>query len=405
MPYRTIIRNILWMLTERGAQIAGGIAVSGLLARSLGAAQFGLFQYAQSLVFLSASLTLLCGSEVVVPRLVGKPEAEQRTIIAHAFVLRLAAAAVAYTLLAVYVIGFAESSLVAVTLWLGVALWFREPSGIVIAWLQARTFNRPSVSANLCALGVKLALVAILFVTHASVSAFAVVYAVEAIVAAALLVRYYFKRSPKTPVLWQRRLLLDLLASGTSFWGGLMLMILFKRIDQLVLKPLIPLAELGAYAAAMQVTENFVLVAPIIANSLAPQLIFQTRDNAVARRNTVRAVWLMVGAGACLAVPVALLAPWIVHLIYGAGFAQSAEILRVSALMGILVFADAALNLVLVRRGAGRWVIAKWACAAMVAFVVVRGLAPQLGALAGALGYGAGYAAALMLGIWLLKRD
>ncbi len=405
MPYRTIIRNILWMLTERGAQIAGGIAVSGLLARSLGAAQFGLFQYAQSLVFLAASLTLLCGSEVVVPRLVGKPEAEQRTIIAHAFVLRLAAAAVAYTLLAVYVIGFAESSLVAVTLWLGVALWFREPSGIVIAWLQARTFNRPSVSANLCALGVKLALVAILFVTHASVSAFAVVYAVEAIVAAALLVRYYFKHSPKTPVLWQRRLLLDLLASGTSFWGGLMLMILFKRIDQLVLKPLIPLAELGAYAAAMQVTENFVLVAPIIANSLAPQLIFQTRDNAVARRNTVRAVWLMVGAGACLAVPVALLAPWIVHLIYGAGFAQSAEILRVSALMGILVFADAALNLVLVRRGAGRWVIAKWACATMVAFVVVRGLAPQLGALAGTLGYGAGYAAALMLGIWLLKRD
>lgn len=405
MPYRTIIRNILWMLTERGAQIAGGIAVSGLLARSLGAAQFGLFQYAQSLVFLAASLTLLCGSEVVVPRLVGKPEAEQRTIIAHAFVLRLAAAAVAYTLLAVYVIVFAESSLVAVTLWLGVALWFREPSGIVIAWLQARTFNRPSVSANLCALGVKLALVAILFVTHASVSAFAVVYAVEAIVAAALLVRYYFKHSPKTPVLWQRRLLLDLLASGTSFWGGLMLMILFKRIDQLVLKPLIPLAELGAYAAAMQVTENFVLVAPIIANSLAPQLIFQTLDNAIARRNTVRAVWLMVGAGACLAVPVALLAPWIVHLIYGAGFAQSAEILRVSALMGILVFADAALNLVLVRRGAGRWVIAKWACAAAVAFIVVRSLAPQLGALAGALGYGAGYAAALMLGIWLLKRD
>ena len=59
MPYRTIIRNILWMLTERGAQIAGGIAVSGLLARSLGAAQFGLFQYAQSLVFLAASLTLI----------------------------------------------------------------------------------------------------------------------------------------------------------------------------------------------------------------------------------------------------------------------------------------------------------------------------------------------------------
>ena len=383
MPYRTIIRNILWMLTERGAQIAGGIAVSGLLARSLGAAQFGLFQYAQSLVFLAASLTLLCGSEVVVPRLVGKTEAEQRTVIAHAFVLRLAAAAVAYAALAIYVIGFAESELVAVALWLGVALWFREPAGIVIAWLQARTFNRPSVAANLCGLGVKLALVALLFVTHAGVAAFALVYAVEAVVAAALLVRYYFRHSPKTPVIWRRTLLVDLL----------------------VLKPLIPLAELGAYAAAMQITENFVLVAPIIANSLAPQLIFQTFDNATARRNTVRAVWLMVAAGACMAMPIALLAPWIVHLIYGAGFAESAQILRVSALMGILVFADAALNLTLIRRGAGRWVIAKWLCAAVVAFTVVRGLAPHFGALAGAFGYGAGYAAALVLGVWLLRRD
>uniref|UniRef100_A0A0H3WTS6 Lipopolysaccharide biosynthesis protein n=2 Tax=Pandoraea faecigallinarum TaxID=656179 RepID=A0A0H3WTS6_9BURK len=393
------------MLTERGAQIAGGIAVSGLLARSLGAAQFGLFQYAQSLVFLAASLTLLCGSEVVVPRLVDKPEAEQRTVIAHAFVLRLAAAAVAYTLLTIYVLGFAESNLVAVTLWLGVALWFREPSGIVIAWLQARTFNRPGVTANLCGLGAKLALVAVLFATHADVTVFAIVYAVEAIVAAALLVRYYLRHSPKTAIVWHRSLLLELLRSGATFWGGLMLMILFKRIDQLVLKPIIPLSELGAYAAAMQITENFVLVAPIIANSLAPQLIFQTMDNATARRNTVRAVWLMVAAGASLAVPIALLAPWIVHLIYGAGFAESAQILRISALMGVLVFADAALNLTLIRRGAGRWVIAKWLCAAVVAFAVVRGLAPQLGAFAGALGYGAGYAAALVLGVWLLRRD
>lgn len=405
MPYRTIIRNILWMLTERGAQIVGGIVVSGLLARSLGAAQFGLFQYAQSLVFLAASLTLLCGSEVVVPRLVGKPEAEQRTVIAHAFMLRLAAAAVAYAALAIYVIAFADSELMAAALWLGVALWFREPVGIVIAWLQARTYNRPSVTANLCALGAKLALVAVLFVTHAGIVAFAVVYAIEAIIAAALLARYYFRHSPATPVVWRRDLLRELLTSGLTFWGGLMLMMLFKRIDQLVLKPIIPLAELGAYAAAMQITENFVLVAPIIANSLAPQLIFQANDNTQARRNTVRAVWLMVAAGASLAVPIAILAPWIVHLIYGAGFAESAQILRVSALMGILVFADAALNLTLIRRGAGRWVVAKWLCAAVIAFVVVRSFAPQIGAMAGALGYGAGYAAALALGIWLLRRD
>lgn len=405
MPYRTIIRNILWMLTERGAQIVGGIVVSGLLARSLGAAQFGLFQYGQSLVFLAASLTLLCGSEVVVPRLVNQPEARQRDVMAHAFVLRLGAAAIAYAALAAYVLLFAESDLVAIVLWLGVALWFREPFGIVIAWLQARTFNRPSVTANICALAVKLALVAVFFATHASMAAFAIAYAVEALVAASMLLIYYLRTAPASPIVWRRDLLRELLASGMTFWAGLMLMMLFKRVDQLVLKPLVPLADLGAYAAAMQVTENFVLVAPIIANSLAPQLIFQTTDNAIARRNTVRAVWLMIGAGACLAVPVAVLAPWIVHLIYGQAFADAASILRIASLMGILVFADAGLNLALIRRGAGRWVIAKWLCAGAVAFVVVRSFAPQFGVMAGAFGYGAGYAAALALGIWWLRHD
>ncbi|GAB3625389.1 lipopolysaccharide biosynthesis protein [Pandoraea terrae] len=405
MPYRNILRNILWMLTERGSQIVGGILVSGLLARSLGAAQFGLFQYGQSLVFLAAALTLLCGSEVVVPRLVGCTEGAQQHVMAHAFVLRLGGAVLAYAALAVYILLATEPALHGVVLWLGVGLLFREPFGIVIAWLQARTFNRPSVKANLSALFVKLALIGTLFWLQAPLVAFAMAYAVEAIVAAALLMIYYQRRVPIAPIRWDPLLLRELLHTGMAFWAGLLLMMIFKRIDQLVLKPLIPLSELGAYAAAMQVTENFVLVAPIIANSLAPQLIFQTTTAGQARRNTWRATWLMIAAGACLGVPIALCAPLIVHLIYGQAFTGAAQILRVSALFGILVFADAALNLALVRRGAGRWVIAKWTCAALAAFVTVYSLAPHIGALAGVLGYGAGYAAALVLGVWLLVRD
>lgn len=405
MSYRIILRNILWMLTERGSQIVGGILVSGLLARSLGTAQFGLFQYSQSLVFLATAVTLLCGAEVVVPRLIGKTEAAQQHIMAHAFVLRMGAAIVAYALLAVYALFAAEPGLYSVVLWLGVALLFREPFGIVAAWLQARTFNQPSVQANLIALAVKVSLIAILYFLQAPLIAFAIVYAVEALIAAVILVLYYRRQVPLRRVSWNPALLRELLHSGLAFWAGLLLMFLFKRIDQLVLKPVIPLSELGAYAAAMQVTENFVLVAPIIANSLAPRWIFQAENAALVRRNTWRATGVMMAAGACLAVPIALFAPFIVHLIYGPAFTESAQILRISALIGVLVFADAALNLALVRRGAGRWIIAKWLGASSAAFATVASLAPHFGAFAGVAGYGAGYVVAIALGVWLLGRN
>lgn len=405
MPYRIIFRNILWMLTERGAQIAGGIIVSGLLARSLGVAQFGLFQYSQSLVFLAASLTLLCGSEVVVPRLVGRTEQAQQHVMLHAFMLRMGAAVLAYVTLALYATTVAsDPALRHLVLVLGGALFFREPFGITIAWMQAHTYNRPGVTANICALLLKLALVAGLYITKANPLWFAAVYVAEAVTAAVLMCAYYFRTQPWFGLRFDRALLSELFTTGLAFWIGLIFMMLFKRVDQLVLKQHVTLAELGAYAAAMQVTENFVMVAPIIANSLAPLLIFRSTDLGAAKRNTMRALGIMVAAGAVMAIAIALSSNLIIHVIYGASFALAAQILRISSLIGILVFADAALNLLLIRQGAARWVIAKWVAAAIAAFLGVRLLVPYLGPVAGALGYGLGYIAALAFGFWHLRQ-
>ncbi|PSB92345.1 oligosaccharide flippase family protein [Candidatus Pandoraea novymonadis] len=405
MLYRIILRNILWMLLERSSQIVAGIIVSGLLARGLGAAQFGLFQYSQSLVFLASAITLLCSAEVVLPRLVDKTEVVRQHVMVHALVLRIGAAIVTYALLAIYALFVSEPILRGVILWLGIALLLREPFGVITTWLQIKNFNRPSVQANLIALAIKVLLITILYFLKASLVAFSVVYAIEALIAAAILVIYYRWQIPVHRISWNPTLLRELLHSGMTFWAGLLLMFFFKRIDQLVLKLVIPLSELGTYVAAMQITENFVLVAPIIANSLATPFFLQVKDTIVARRNAWKATVIIVTSGTCLAVPIALFSPSIIHLIYGPAFTEAAKILRISALLGILVFADAALNLSLVRRGEGHWIIAKWLSASGAAFATVTSLAPHLGALAGLAGYGVGYVVAIAVGVWLTGRD
>ncbi|BDB28788.1 hypothetical protein CTP10_R62000 (plasmid) [Cupriavidus sp. P-10] len=90
-----IARNVLWLVFERGLQVAFGIVTTGLIARAVGLEGFAEFQYAQSLVLMAASIALICGGEVVVPRLVAQPTPDaQHRLLAHVFVLRETAAVV-----------------------------------------------------------------------------------------------------------------------------------------------------------------------------------------------------------------------------------------------------------------------------------------------------------------------
>ncbi len=67
---RHVAGNLAWMLAERGLQVAGGIGIVAMLARGLGPEGFAHFQYAQAVVYVAASVALICGGEVIIPRLV-----------------------------------------------------------------------------------------------------------------------------------------------------------------------------------------------------------------------------------------------------------------------------------------------------------------------------------------------
>ena len=47
---RQILRNSFWLMTEQGVRIVAGVIVAALVARFLGPDNFGLFNYALSLV-------------------------------------------------------------------------------------------------------------------------------------------------------------------------------------------------------------------------------------------------------------------------------------------------------------------------------------------------------------------
>ena len=156
---RKVAHNLLWMLVERGLQVGAGIGIVAMLARGLGPEGFAHIQYAQAVVYIASSIALICGGEVVIPRLVANQDLlVQHRLLAHAFGLRLTAGVLGYLLMCAFLVVTGQT----VEFWIpaliiGVAVVLREPFGIVTAWMQAHTRTRPNTLFNLASLTVKAA--------------------------------------------------------------------------------------------------------------------------------------------------------------------------------------------------------------------------------------------------------
>lgn len=404
---RRVAGNLLWMLADRGLQVAVGIGVVAMLARALGAEGFGHFQYAQSLVFIAASIPLLCSAEVVVPRLVAMATPEARhVLVAHAFAIRVTAGIAGYGLMCLWL----AITLQPADTWipaaiLGTAVMMREPFGVVIAWMQARTHNRPNVVFNLVALAAKAGLIATLFFAGVElVPAYATAFAIEPLIAAVLLTWYYLSRAPRVVPSHEPALTRELVRDGSLFWISFMLMVAARRADQLILKPAVPLAELGTYAATMQVLDNFTTIATILAAGVAPMYVFAQQSAAAARRNVLRVAAGMSIIGVTGAIILALYAGPVVRLLYGEAFGETVVLLRLAALASTLIFADVGLSLLPVYLRKPRWVAIKWGLVLATTVVVDLVAVPRLGARGAVLGYAVANAVAVIFGLVLVLR-
>ncbi|MEN7526120.1 lipopolysaccharide biosynthesis protein [Cupriavidus sp. DL-D2] len=402
-----VARNLFWMLAERGLQVSVGIGIVAMLARALGPEGFAHFQYAQSIVLVAASFALVCSAEVVVPRLVAMPApAAQHQLLWHAFVLRLAGGIAGYALMCAYLaITQPVTDIWHAALWLGLAILLREPFGVVTAWMQAHINIRPGTLFSLTALAIKAMLVGALFAASMTdVSGYAMAFALEAVVLACLLAANYCSRGASGRPSWNPGLTRTLLRSGSLFWISFILMMGARRVDQLILQPAVPAAEFGAYAACMQILDNFTMMATILAAAIAPSYVYAQQRFGDAHAAVGRIALGLAGLGLAGGLAIAACAPWIVALLYGHAFQATTGLLRVAALASPLVFADVALTLLIVHLRKPRWVAIKWAAVLVTTLLCDLILIPRLGSWGAIAGYALGNGLAVIVGIVLWWR-
>jgi PST family polysaccharide transporter len=147
---------------------------------------------------------------------------------------------------------------------------------------------------------------------------------------------------------------------------------IYMKIDEVMLRQMIGPAAVGIYAAAEKLSEVWYFIPLALASSVLPALLRAQKSNAAEYAQRQQQYYDLSAAVAyALSVPIALLAPWLIRLAFGAEFSAAGPILAVHIWSSIFVFLGVARGQWLVNEGLQKFYLAA-TCAGAVANVALN---------------------------------
>lgn len=176
------------------------------------------------------------------------------------------------------------------------------------------------------------------------------------------------------------------------------------QLDQLVLSQTVPAADLGRYAIAVSLTMIPIPLVSAIGNVAFPKLASQRVMAGTADRLQRLAVLGSIGLSASMLVPLAVIAYWIIPLVFGAAYRGAVPLLWILTPGAIFLACGQVVGDLL--RGSNRPVLVAWAqgLAAVLTVSLLLILVPIIGVYGAAIASTVAYGVALTAMLRSLRR-
>ena len=401
--------NMAWLLGDKGLALLVGLAIVGLIGRTFGPTGSGHFAYASAMLQTALGLSMVCAGAVLLPRFCrlqnasgsGYPRSLTGTL-ANVFALRMVASVVAALAMMAFcwaTVDEPDRRIVSTIMLLAVPLI--EPFYIFATYWLSRNHNKPTVVARSSGLLLRATLVVLGIWLGAPLWLLAAAWVVEAALNALLQTLQIRRALPKLfrgnglcrcvrPQRMKRYL-----AFGIRFVLSLWLAQVFLRIDRLILAEHLDPHDFGIYAAPMQLVEVWSQVAYLVGSSVATAYLYRHLHNARQRtRAFLITAGLMAGIGLLGLLGAWLLGPLLLRVVFGHEFDGSLPFLVAGAAYAVLLFADQAVDMLVMANNQPWLLTFKWAVALATAAITIAVGFAHFGALVGPMGLASGIVAA-----------
>lgn len=333
-------QNVGWLALEQVLRLAGGLFVGVLVARHLGATDYGRLAYVIAFAtFLSPFIT---AGEGFVVRDIAAGVAPSGAVLASATVLASALTLVATA--SVLAAGQLFSGIFAPgvhTLLLIVLLGtVIRPFGAVDFWFQAHLRAARATTARNIAFLLACVARVVAVVADAPLMTFAWIFAGEAAASTLLLVVTY-RLSGGSFSGWRlhRRYMADLSRRAIPLLASSLAIVLYLRIDQVMLGSLAGVRQSGLYAVAVTISEVAWFLPVAVGTALTPRMTrlwAQDRELYAERLQDLFALACL--AAYIVAAATAAVGVWFIPFAYGHGYAHVTPTFLILVLANPFVF-------------------------------------------------------------------
>jgi len=336
--FRRYFFNTSWMFGEQVLRILAGLFVDIYVARYLGPEQFGIYSYATAFVALFGTIAKLGMDSIVVRALVNHPE-ERDVYLGTAFWLKLIGGLLALGLLAIAVQFTGNDAMTNLYIFIiGSGLTFQS-FDVVDSYFQSKVLSKYVSIAKLIQLALSSVLKLYFIFTQADLFWFVLVSLIDQVTLALSLAFAYWRQ--KIGGFWGRFEIGTAKAMLKNAWplvlSGVAVMI-YMRIDQIMIKEMLGEREVGLYSAAVRLSEAWYFVPAIITTSLFPAIVNAKKTSedlyhARLQRLYTTLVWLAI----VIAVLMTFVSDWLVTLLYGDAYKDASQVLVIHIWAGVFV--------------------------------------------------------------------
>ena len=339
------ITNSGWLFLDKFIRILFGFFVNIQITRYLGPEQYGTWNYILAFIVLFMPISSLGLESIVVRELISEPGNKNR-ILGSAFILRITGSIFAMIICSIaFIVQNSGNTVILLYFFINIAVFVFSPFEIIDYFYLSKSKSKYSVFSKTFVFillnGVKI------FFLFAGFTLpwFIAIHVIDISLGLILLVFVYNSRF-ESIFLWKfdKLLAIKFFKESWILMFSSMITILYMKIDQIMIHEMLNDKELGYYSAALRISEMWYFIPVIITNSLMPALVNSYAfDKNLFQRKMQRLLDTLVWISLIIGTLIGLQSKFIVELLYGPSFVNTALILSIHIWSGIFVFIGVAI--------------------------------------------------------------
>ena len=337
--FRRYFANTSWLFAEQLLRMVAGLLVGIWVARYLGPEQFGIFSYAIAFTSLFNSIAKLGLDGIVVRDLVKEPE-QRDLYLGTAFWLKLMGALLMLGIVAIAMQLTSSDPLTNLYILIIASGAIFQSFEVVDFYFQSKVLSKFVSICKMAQLFISSLLKLYFIYTGAELIYFVLVTLLDQVtLALSLYIAYRFQELGSFYGHFNKAIAKQLLKdSWPLIFSGLVIMI-YMRIDQIMIKEMLGERDVGLFSAAVRLSEVWYFIPVIISTSLFPSIVNAKKISDKLYDTRLRRLYtFMIWLAIMIALPMTFLSNWLVTLLYGEAYREAGQILMIHIWAGVFVF-------------------------------------------------------------------